>query len=342
MKINRHNYEEFFLLYLDNELDITDRILVENFIAENADLQQEFYQFKQTISLQEPIIFKNKKLLFKDVVSDETREQLFLHLDNELPLEHSLTIEKLIKENSDVNEEYSVLKNTILPFEQITFTNKQLLYKEEESKIIPFPWFRISVAAIFIGLLTITWIFKDDLFKSNTVIKTVQTKPILQKKLNNNNSQKDVALNSPINNVKKINNKTTKQLATKNANIKIETPRVEIDFELAQLNRVAPTIQHNETISNKLLQKLDPQELKNSIVSTKDSETKTSDIATPTVYKMLDTSDEENNTILIGSSEINKKKLKNIFKSVSKLFGNSKEDEGKINIAAFEIKTNQH
>ena len=57
---------------------------------------------------------------------------------------------------------------------------------------------------------------------------------------------------------------------------------------------------------------------------------------------MLDTSDEENNTILIGSSEINKKKLKNIFKSVSKLFGNSKEDEGKINIAAFEIKTNQH
>jgi len=42
MIINRHNYEECFILYWDNELSASQRQAVENFVKENQDLQEEF------------------------------------------------------------------------------------------------------------------------------------------------------------------------------------------------------------------------------------------------------------------------------------------------------------
>ena len=41
MNINRNTYEEFFLLYVDNELSQAERRQVEAFIEENPDLRPE-------------------------------------------------------------------------------------------------------------------------------------------------------------------------------------------------------------------------------------------------------------------------------------------------------------
>ena len=49
MEINRNNYESFFLLYLDRELNPSEMAEVEKFLDENADLQKEFSLLQQTI-----------------------------------------------------------------------------------------------------------------------------------------------------------------------------------------------------------------------------------------------------------------------------------------------------
>src|SRR5712672_1098550 len=65
MEINRNNYETFYLLYLDRELNPSERQDVEKFLGENADLQKEFLLLQQTILTPAETIFEQKELLFR-------------------------------------------------------------------------------------------------------------------------------------------------------------------------------------------------------------------------------------------------------------------------------------
>jgi hypothetical protein len=65
VSINRHNYEEFFLLYVDNELQQAERAEVEDFVRQNADLGSELEMLKQATLEQEDFSFDQKELLYK-------------------------------------------------------------------------------------------------------------------------------------------------------------------------------------------------------------------------------------------------------------------------------------
>jgi hypothetical protein len=65
MEINRNNYETFFLLYLDGELNTGELTEVESFLREHADLQKEFSLLQHTIQRPVDTIFEPKELLYR-------------------------------------------------------------------------------------------------------------------------------------------------------------------------------------------------------------------------------------------------------------------------------------
>src|SRR5258708_37145606 len=64
--ITRNNYEEFFLLYVDNELSAADRQIVERFVAENPDLKEEWDLLLQCrIKPDQHLVFTGREDLLK-------------------------------------------------------------------------------------------------------------------------------------------------------------------------------------------------------------------------------------------------------------------------------------
>ncbi len=66
MELTRKTYEEYFLLYVDNELSAAERHGVERFIHDNPDLAQELDALKTAVlTLPEEVRFENKDILFR-------------------------------------------------------------------------------------------------------------------------------------------------------------------------------------------------------------------------------------------------------------------------------------
>lgn len=65
MIINRDNYEEFFLLYIDKELDTDGKAAVERFVNQNPDLGKELEMLLQSTLIDDNFQFPDKELLYK-------------------------------------------------------------------------------------------------------------------------------------------------------------------------------------------------------------------------------------------------------------------------------------
>lgn len=186
MNINRNNYESFFLLYIDNELSVAEKLAVDNFIQVNPDLEEEFIMLQQTVLKADEVEFGNKESLFKSATtSSELEESLLLHLDNELDAAAQQNINELIQANVDIQQAWLVLQRTKLQKdESIVFTDKASLYRKERARVIPFPWLRIAAAAIFIGVATwtgVSYLNNDrELSQPDSIVKKENPKPGVQ------------------------------------------------------------------------------------------------------------------------------------------------------------------
>lgn len=160
MKIDRHNYEEFFILYWDEELIASQKQAVENFVKENADLQEEFRILGETrftpdknVQLEEKEFLLNKS--FINITNYE--EQLLNYIDDELSVDERKEIKRSAAKYPTIQKELALLQKTKLqPEGEVIFPDKSTLYRREENadsyrhRVLSMTWFRVAVAAAII------------------------------------------------------------------------------------------------------------------------------------------------------------------------------------------------
>ena len=119
MNINRDNYEEFFVLYIDKELNPAERAAVENFVSQNPDLKTELEMLEQTIlPLDKMETFGNKEVLFRKesepvngLINELNCEAFFvLYADNELNNDQNALVEEFIYRHPQYQEHFELIQ----------------------------------------------------------------------------------------------------------------------------------------------------------------------------------------------------------------------------------------
>ena len=81
MNINLNNYEEYFLLYADNELSEKEKYEVENFVKQFPEFEEEFNMLKLTINFpDESVSLMDKSFLLKkesSFITEKNYEKVF-------------------------------------------------------------------------------------------------------------------------------------------------------------------------------------------------------------------------------------------------------------------------
>lgn len=154
MNINRHNYEEFFLLYVDNELSAADKKTVDVFVQENPDLQGELFLLQETVAKADDVVLEKKDWLFMEEGVSALQENLLLYADGELSASEIKTVEALLATDRSAKEEWNILQQTKLqPDTSVVFADKQSLYRTEGARVVGFKWWRAAAAAVLLGLV---------------------------------------------------------------------------------------------------------------------------------------------------------------------------------------------
>ncbi|HUB61551.1 MAG TPA: hypothetical protein VL978_12645 [Puia sp.] len=128
--ITRDNYEEFFLLYTDNELSAAEKQEVERFVTDHPDLREEWEALLQCrLSPDTHLAFPDREALLKP--GNEALPALY-YIDG-LPFLH--------------------------PDNSVVFPDKDRLYRTaKDRRIIPPPWLRAGIAAAVVGAIALAFL----------------------------------------------------------------------------------------------------------------------------------------------------------------------------------------
>ena len=177
--ISRTNYEEYFLLYADNELSEQDRKSVEAFVLAHPDLQAELDLFLSAKLPLEDINLENKESLLADSMKlNAVDELLLLYFNNELDKFQRKSIEAKLLSDENLALQYQSLLKTKLQPEQIAYPYKKELYHHEEKRRFVFSayWIRIAAAVIILLGMGIFWFSYQPIPRSSVASAPTVTK----------------------------------------------------------------------------------------------------------------------------------------------------------------------
>lgn len=347
--INRNNYETYFLLWVDGELSPEEMIAVERFIEAHPDLAAELALLQDTkLEPEEQLFFKGKDQLLKKATNEITLDNyetwFLLFIDNELSLGDRKKVGLFVLQHPNLQPAFELLVQTKLAPEEWVFNNKEVLYRKEEQKrpVVFMRWMRYASAAAVIGLIATVWMLAPtNQLKAPIEINGVQpevggTQPVINSDktetsnvitLKNRFEQIDpkTSVQAPASDSKAV---TIEPLTSSNSLVAIiddETPKKEepaiaiIEQNPVQTVKTLPAIHliaGINDVENNQGANIEPAEAKSDAAL---DEAKI-------VYTALEDS-EEDKSLFIGALEINKDKLRGLFRKAGTIFRSKAKQE---------------
>ena len=343
MEITQHNYEHYFLMYIDNELSGEERAAVNDFIMQYPNYANKLEALQQLKISPDTLIYENKFSLYK---LSEQDEQSITYLDNEMTSEEKASFENKLSANTSLQSTVKQWQGAFLTTPtniEIAPNFKNSLYKNS-AKIKPL-WATVtfkrwaSVAAILLVVIGYNLFNAENKqekpsFTNINGVKTELNKTAvieINKGTDINATKKSIALN-------KIKKETLLPIINTNAQAQNENANSNLNslsntsFD-APNNDAAIVIVPKASIDTKATNETTalPMEIRPTSISNVIEEAKNNfEAITPTQvqYSNIDT-DEEERVINIANLEIDGAKFRELSRKITTLFKRNKPENDK-------------
>jgi hypothetical protein len=171
MNIDINNYESWFILYMDDELDPSQKREVEDFIRQHPALEEEL-QLIRELKLQpedENISAFPKEILYRSsagnitIDSSNYEEYFCSYVDDELNEQEKEAVERFANAHPAYAKELNLfLEAKLDPEEVVIFSDKSSLYREEKktARVLWMRWASVAAAAVIV-LMVGTWMYQQ-------------------------------------------------------------------------------------------------------------------------------------------------------------------------------------
>ncbi|PLW96897.1 MAG: hypothetical protein C0591_07870, partial [Marinilabiliales bacterium] len=157
MKINRNNYEIFFIDFYDGKLTNAQKLELDLFLEDHPILKLEFEEFENIKLDTSEITFSSKQTLKKpeivafNGIDEENYEETFIAFyENDLQADEKASLLSFLKANPHVEKEFQSHASLLLKKEDIVFEDKDSLKKKT---YIGYYWYGAAAAIlIFLAL----------------------------------------------------------------------------------------------------------------------------------------------------------------------------------------------
>ena len=205
MKINRNNYEAFFVDYLEGNLDekLVDDFI--EFLQQNPDLKEELSLFETVSNGQEEVVFNKKEILFKEKydAENEFNQAAIACAEGEISASEKTEFENYLSAHPEKQKEAELFRLTKLqPDQSIIFNSKNKLYRRSAAKTL-LMWTTRAAAVIIFVLTVYTFI---DKYSNNVIpenqVAVIEKEP--EKKINPSEIKEIPAKNNKVEDQKTI------------------------------------------------------------------------------------------------------------------------------------------
>jgi hypothetical protein len=344
MEINQHNYEHYFLMYIDNELSAEEKAAVNDFIMQYPNYANKLETLQQLKISPDTLIYENKFSLYK---LSEQDQQCITYLENEMTNEEKASFENKLFANTSLQSTVKQWQGAFLTTPtniEIAPNFKISLYKKS-AQIKPLwatatfkRW--VSVAAILLVVIGVRLFNAENKqeassFTNNNVGKTeLNTKAVIE-----TNKGADINVTKSAITLNKIKKEALSPIVP----ISAQAQNEKVNSNLNSLanktftetnNDAATALLPNAAINTQTMNETAalPMEMFPTNVSNVNEEAKNNmeAISTPiqVQYSNIDT-DEEERSINIANLEIDGAKFREFSRKITTLFKRNKPENDK-------------